>query len=347
MLDHDATGAKLTDYLGTHAHPDVARIVGAIAEAATGVASIIRRGPLEGALGANAGSANQDGDTQKALDLIADERFTAALRSAGAMGLVSEESETPQVLNPQGRLAVAIDPLDGSSNIDTNVSIGTIFSIYPAQGDDASEPRTYLAPGTAQLAAGFVIYGPHTALVFTLGAGTHIATLDPTGGQFYVTRLNVLVKEGSPEFAINASNYRHWHAPMQAYIDDCLEGSDGPRGRNFNMRWIASLVADAYRIFQRGGVFLYPADKRKGYERGRLRHLYEANPIAFLIEQAGGMASDGVRRILDVMPSGIHERIPLVFGSADKVMRVRRYLLEETQETETSPLFGRRGLLRN
>jgi fructose-1,6-bisphosphatase I len=346
MSEQDAIGAELADYLTAQARPDVARVINAIAEAAVGVAGIIRRGPLEGALGAATGSANQDGDGQKALDLIADERFVSGLKGAGVLGLVSEENDGPLPLDPSGKLVVAIDPLDGSSNIDTNVSIGTIFSLYPAQGADARNPATYLAPGSAQLAAGFVIYGPHTALVFSLGSGTHIATLDPAAERFYVTRLNVLVKEGSAEFAINASNYRHWHAPMQAYIDDCIEGADGPRGRNFNMRWIASLVADAYRIFMRGGVFLYPADKRKGYERGRLRHLYEANPIAFLIEHAGGMASDGIRRILDVTPQGIHDRIPLVFGSGDKVMRVRRYLLEETKDSEPSPLFGRRGLLR-
>lgn len=347
MSGHDAIGADLASYLAGESREDVAKIISGIAQAAIGVAAIIRRGPLEGALGANTGSANQDGDSQRALDLIADEKFMAALRDAGALGLISEESDAPLPLDPAGRLVVAIDPLDGSSNIDTNVSIGTIFSIYPAQGENAADCATYLAPGTAQVAAGFVIYGPHTALVFTLGNGTHIATLDPGAGQFYLTHLNVLVKEGSPEFAINASNYRHWHRPMQAYIDDCIEGADGPRGRNFNMRWIASLVADAYRIFMRGGVFLYPADKRRGYERGRLRHLYEANPIAFLIEQAGGMATDGVRRILDVMPSGAHERIPFIFGSADKVTRIKRYLLEETPDSEPSPLFGRRGLLRS
>jgi fructose-1,6-bisphosphatase I len=347
MSDHDVIGAELSAYLARETGPDVARIINGIAEAARGVAAIIRRGPLEGALGETMNSANQDGDSQKALDLIADEAFIAALRHAGAFGLVSEENTGPLPLDPEGKLVVAIDPLDGSSNIDTNVSIGTIFSVYPAQGKDATQAATYLAPGIEQRAAGFVIYGPHTALVFTLGNGTHIATLDPAAGIFLLTRYNVLVKEGSSEFAINASNYRHWHRPMQAYIDDCIEGVDGPRGRNFNMRWIASLVADAYRIFMRGGVFLYPADKRKGYERGRLRHLYEANPIAFLIEQAGGMASDGVCRILDTVPTGIHDRIPLVFGSTDKVTRVRRYLVEESPDSEPSPLFGRRGLLRS
>lgn len=347
MSEHDAMGAELTAFLAGETRPEIARIITGIAAAAVDVAAIIRRGPLEGALGETMGSTNQDGDSQRSLDLIADEAFMTALRAAGVKGVVSEENEAPVVLDPSGTLVVAIDPLDGSSNIDTNVSIGTIFSIYPPQGEDAAQPATYLAPGTAQVAAGFVIYGPHTALVFTLGNGTHIATLDPGTGTLSITRPHVLVKEGSPEFAINASNYRHWHRPMQAYIDDCIEGADGPRGRNFNMRWIASLVADAYRIFMRGGVFLYPADKRRGYEHGRLRHLYEANPIAFLIEQAGGMASDGVRRILDAPPTGVHARIPLVFGSADKVARIKRYLLEETSETSPSPLFGRRGLLRS
>ena len=191
-----------------------------------------------------------------------------------------------------------------------------------------------------------MIYGPQTALVFTTGQGTHIATLDPIVRTFIVTRQNIAIPEEASEFAINASNYRHWHPPVQAYIDDCIDGVEGPRARNFNMRWIASLVADAFRILVRGGVFLYPADTRKGYERGRLRHVYEASPIAMLVEQAGGGATDGVNRILDATPLSLHGRLPFIFGSLDKVARIRRYHLDGETSQDQSPLFGKRGLLR-
>jgi fructose-1,6-bisphosphatase I len=346
MSTTDAIGLDLPEFLVRHARADVARVVNTIAEVSVVMSGIIRRGPLDGALGMSTGALNNDGDSQKALDVLADEHFIEALRGAGVVALVSEERAKPELLDPEGNLLIAIDPLDGSSNIDTNVSIGTIFSVLPAPAGLAGSERAFLCAGHAQIAAGFVIYGPQTSLVFTTGNGTHVATLDSAARQFYITRTDVLVPEGSPEFAINASNYRHWHAPIQAYIDDCVEGIEGPRGKNFNMRWIASLVADAYRIFARGGVFLYPGDKRKGYERGRLRHLYEANPIAFLIEQAGGAATDGVNRILDAVPSGIHARIPFVFGSLDKVERIRRYHLETRESSDNSPLFGQRGLLR-
>ena len=346
MAGMQAIGTDLTSYLAREASPDVAGIISAIAQTAVLIAQTIRRGALEGALGAQVGAANQDGDAQKALDVLADQRFMEALRYAGAAAVISEEQAKPDILRAGGGLVVVIDPLDGSSNIDTNVSIGTIFSILRASEEELASGAAFRKPGSAQAAAGFVIYGPQTSLVFSTGAGTHFATLDVSAGQFRMTQLSVHVLEGSPEFAINASNYRHWHPPVQAYIDDLIEGADGPRGKNFNMRWIASLVADAYRIFVRGGVFLYPADQRKGYERGRLRHLYEANPIAFLVEQAGGAATDGVNRILDAVPQGIHDRIPFVFGSIDKVDRIRRYHLENIQSAEDSPLFGRRGLLR-
>ena len=346
MAGMQAIRTDLTSYLAREASPDVAGIISAIAQTAVLSAQTIRRGALEGALGAQVGAANQDGDAQKTLDVLADQRFMEALRYAGAAAVISEEQAKPDILRAGGGLVVAIDPLDGSSNIDTNVSIGTIFSILRASEEELASGAAFRKPGSAQAAAGFVIYGPQTSLVFSIGAGTHFATLDVSAGQFRMTQLSVHVLEGSPEFAINASNYRHWHPPVQAYIDDLIEGADGPRGKNFNMRWIASLVADAYRIFVRGGVFLYPADQRKGYERGRLRHLYEANPIAFLVEQAGGAATDGVNRILDALPQGIHDRIPFVFGSIDKVDRIRRYHLDNIQSAEDSPLFGRRGLLR-
>lgn len=339
-------GSTLEEALGSMAPASVASVILAIAQASLPVVDIIRSGPLAGALGAATGSDNADGDTQKALDVLADRQFSAGLKGSGVRAIASEELDDPLEIDASGSILVAIDPLDGSSNIDTNVSIGTIFSLLPAEQGRAPEVADFLQPGVKQLAAGFIIYGPQTSLLFTVGAGTHMATLDPAQGVYIITKLSLTIPEGSQEFAINASNYRHWHKPVQAYIDDCIEGADGPRGKNFNMRWIASLAADAYRIFMRGGVFLYPCDKRKGYERGRLRHVYEANPIALMIEQAGGQATDGINRLLDETPASLHGRIPFVFGSADKVTRIRRYHVDFGTPADTSPLFGKRGLLR-
>jgi fructose-1,6-bisphosphatase I len=347
MTNAQSVGVDLSTFLVGQTRPELTRVIESIAAASLTIVQIIRRGQLAGALGASMGATNQDGDAQKALDVIADERFMAVLRDAGVAGVVSEERPSPEIFNPKGSFLVAIDPLDGSSNIDTNASIGTIFSILPAPAAGTTSDDAFLQRGNAPLAAGFVIYGPQTSIIFSTGNGTHIATHDPDTNRFFMTRIAVTVPSGATEYAINASNYLHWHQPVQSFIDDCVNGAEGPRGTNFNMRWLASLVADAYRIFVRGGIFLYPADTRKGYERGRLRHLYEANPIAFLIEQAGGAATDGVNRILDIAPHSVHDRIPLVFGSLDKVERVRRYHLEEEISADRMPLFGKSGLLRN
>jgi fructose-1,6-bisphosphatase I len=260
---------------------------------------------------------------------------------------VSEEIGQATLLQPEAPLAVAIDPLDGSSNIDVNASIGTIFSILPAPDGTRLDPEVpFRQRGRAQVAAGFFIYGPQTSFVVSFGDGVHLFTLDRDAGAFVLVTDEITIPHDVPEYAINASNYWHWHDPVQRYIDDCVQGNDGPRGRNFNMRWIASLVADSYRIFMRGGVFLYPDDKRPGYERGRLRHLYEANPIAFLAEKAGGAATDCVTPILDITPKGVHDRVPFVMGSADKVERIRLYHVDPPSQTYNAPLFGRRGLLR-
>ena len=220
-----------------------------------------------------------------------------------------------------GALALAIDPLDGSSNIDVNVSIGTIFSIYPAA---KTAEASFLRPGSEQIAAGYMIFGPQCTLIATFGHGVQQWVLDPNTGRF--ERLADLPRMGpeTSEFAINASNKRHWPAPIQAFIDHLIAGADGPRGRNFNMRWIASLVAETHRILKRGGVFLYPGDSRRGYERGRLRHVYECAPIAFVITQAGGAATDGYHPILDAIPDSLHARTPFVFGTAPKVRRIAR-----------------------
>jgi fructose-1,6-bisphosphatase I len=304
---------------------DVAHVVHTLADSAKQIASLIALGSL---------------------DVRSHEIVMAGLKRTGVVAVASEESEQIVSLDGAGSLAVAVDPLDGSSNIDTNISIGTIFSILPAEGEYSSDLGPFGGPGRRQLGAGFFIYGPQTALVLTLRNGVDIFTLDPRMSDFRLTTVNARVKEGVREYAINASNYRHWEAPVRTYIDDCLSGADGLRGGNFNMRWIASLVAEAFRILARGGVFLYPADQRKGYENGRLRLLYEAAPIAFVMEQAGGMASTGRARILDLEAKSLHQRVPLIFGSTDKVMRLNRLHESPDIDVERSPLFTERGLFR-
>ncbi|WP_084705229.1 class 1 fructose-bisphosphatase [Beijerinckia mobilis] len=332
------------------AAPDLrgaARIIAAIAASAAELADLIALGGLAGKLGAQKGSANQDGDIQKELDVVANDVFVSALQQAGAGVVVSEELRDPLVLNSDGVLAIAIDPLDGSSNIDANVSIGTIFSIMPMLPAAADLRMHFLQPGHQQLASGFVIYGPQTSIVFTLGSGTTVFTLDRKEGQFRQAVEHVSIPRDSVEYAINASNTRHWSDAIQAFINACVKGTEGPLKRNHNMRWIASLVADCYRILMRGGLFLYPADQRTGYGEGRLRLLYEANPIAFLVEQAGGKATNCRQRILDVIPTDIHGRVPLVLGSADQVDLVQRYHADPQFYAEQAPLFGKRGLIRN
>jgi fructose-1,6-bisphosphatase I len=252
--------------------------------------------------------------------------------------------EAPVPLSAGAPINVALDPLDGSSNIETNVSIGTIFSLLPAPHGSSTEPAAFLRPGREQIAAGYVIYGPQTVLALTLGAGTDLFTLDPACGQFVRTQANVRVPPQAREFAINASNYRHWDTPVQTWFNDCLAGADGSRADNFNMRWTASMVAEAHRILVRGGVYLYPGDARQGYRNGRLRLIYEANPIAFLMEQADGQGSTGRERILDRVPRLLHERVPLVFGAREEVELIERYHLGKAPKGEISPLFGQRGL---
>ena len=336
-------GETLDAYLAAHAPGDLARVLNALAKASVPLVHLIRRGRLAGELDAAVGPAH-DGLPQKALDVFADEAFVNGLRGAGVKGVLSEERESPVKLDDAGTLLVAIDPLDGSSNIDANVSIGSFFSVLDAPNGNLQVAH-FLQPGAKQRAAGFVVYGPHVAFVFTTAAGVHKATLDPDSNTFRMSRFDARIPADSKEFAINASNSRYWPEPVRAYIEDCLEGDEGPRGRNLNMRWVASTVADVYRILARGGVYLYPEDSRPGYEHGRLRLLYEANPIAFLIEQAGGAAIDGFRRILDLQPESIHARTPLIFGSKEKVERIALYY-SEGSASQSAPLFGRRGLLR-
>ncbi len=325
----------------------VARALSRMGEAAVSLSTLISAPPLSGRLGAAAGSANSDGDGQRRLDLVAEDLFAGALRDAGIAAYLSEEVEAASLFDPEGLLAVAIDPLDGSSNIDVNAPIGTIFSILPMIPEAVESPTlAFRQTGRAQLAAGFFTYGPQTSLVVSFGHGVHLLVLNKNANEFILVDSQIKIPDNVPEYAINASNYRHWHEPVQSYIDDCVQGEEGPSGRNFNMRWIASLVADSYRIFMRGGIFLYPGDRRPGYEQGRLRLMYEANPVAFLAEQAGGAATDGIDPILDRKPHAPHQRVPFVMGSADKVERVRQYYMDLSPPVRDAPLFGRRGLLR-
>jgi len=314
------TALTLTKFLTQIAadQPAVAASVRALAGVAVELSATIARPDSTAQLGAVRGSANADGDDQKKLDVLADEMIATALAAVDHVAAyLSEERDAAIQLHDGGDVIVASDPLDGSSNIDTNVSIGTIFSILPASGGS-------LQPGRNQLASGIFVYGPQTTLLVTCGDGVFAFQLG-TDGQFHDMGWQVRMPAETSEFAINASNSRHWAAPVSRYIADCLAGSAGPRQRNFNMRWVGSLVADGWRIFRRGGIFLYPADARDGYDNGRLRLVYEASPMAFLVTQAGGRASDGRQDILDIVPDALHQRVPLVFGSANEVDEFVKY----------------------
>jgi fructose-1,6-bisphosphatase I len=324
----------------------VAGLVGEIARAAADMAEFISLGRLGAEGHAEVGGLNPDGDVQKKLDLFANDSFLGALRRAPVAAALSEELAEPLLLDSDAPLAVAIDPLDGSSNIDANLSIGTIFSILPALPGESNAKAHFLQPGRNQLAAGFVIYGPQCSFVLALPDKTSIFILDRRAGQFRQAIEAVRIPRESREYAINASNYRHWAPSVRTFIDDCVKGTEGPLGLDHNMRWTASLVAEAYRILSRGGVFLYPGDLRQGYSAGRLRLVYEANPIAFIAEQAGGNATDTVRRILDAVPANIHVRTPFVFGSSHLVHLIARYHTDPQFSAEHSPLFTRRGLMR-
>jgi fructose-1,6-bisphosphatase I len=297
---------------------------------------------------ATAGSGtNPDGDKQIGLDVFADQIFLDAARLAPVASYASEELSDPVLIDASAPLALAVDPLDGSSNVELDLSFGTIFSILPAlplNGQGALS--SFLQPGSRQLAAGFVIYGPRLALVISLGDGTHVFSFSESAGDYVLIARSIQIPKQAAEFAINASNYRHWEEGIRLYFDDCVKGIHGPRERDFNMRWLASLVVEAYRILMRGGVFLYPADKRPGYSKGRLRLVYEANPVAFLMEQAGGSATDGAEPILSLVPTSLHQRTPLVFGSGREVAKLTGYHSDAAAIGERSPLFAHRGLFR-
>ena len=315
--------------LDGHIPPELRLLIEVVARACKGISQAVNKGALGDAMG-SAGSENVQGEIQKKLDIIANEVLIEANEWGGHLAaMASEEMDSIYVVPnryPQGEYLLMFDPLDGSSNIDVNVSIGTIFSVLkkPEGRAEVSE-NDFLQAGNQQVAAGYCVYGPQTTLVLTVGDGVAMFTLDREQGSFVLTEENVQIPADTQEFAINMSNMRHWDAPVRRYIDECLEGKEGIRGKDFNMRWIASMVADVHRILTRGGVFLYPWDKREPEKAGKLRLMYEANPMSWLIEQAGGAATNGKQRILDIEPTQLHERVSVMLGSKNEVERVTAY----------------------
>jgi fructose-1,6-bisphosphatase I len=308
---------------------DLRLLIEVVARACKAISNTVAKGALADVLG-GAGSENVQGEAQKKLDVISNEILLEANEWGGHLAaMASEEMEMPfQIPHryPKGEYLLLFDPLDGSSNIDVNVSIGTIFSVLRCpEGVTEPDDLAFLQPGTKQVAAGFAVYGPATQLVLTLGHGVAVFTLDREQGSFVLTQEDVKIPEETAEFAINMSNQRHWEAPVKRYIDELMAGKTGPRGKDFNMRWIASMVADLFRILTRGGVFMYPVDSKR--PAGRLRLMYEANPMAMIVEQAGGAATNGRQRILDIQPEELHQRVGLVIGSKAEVERVTRYHL--------------------
>jgi fructose-1,6-bisphosphatase I len=326
---------SLTQYLveqqRQHGHipAQLRLLIEVVARACKRISISVNKGALGDVLG-SAHSENVQGEVQKKLDIIANEVLIEANEWGGALAaMASEEMEGIYVVPnryPQGEYLLLFDPLDGSSNIDVNVSIGTIFSVLkkPDEHQGVSE-SDFLQPGKQQVAAGYCVYGPQTTLVLTVGDGVAMFTLDREQGSWVLTQDGVQIPEDTKEFAINMSNMRHWAPPMKRYIDECLAGKTGPRGKDFNMRWIASMVADVHRILTRGGVFMYPWDQREPDKAGKLRLMYEANPMSFLVEQAGGAATNTQQRMLDVTPDKLHQRVSVVLGSKNEVERVTAY----------------------
>ncbi len=322
---------KLSEYLSQQLaenpslQRDLGKLVLDLAQAVKEIALLTSQGALAGVLG-SLESQNVQGETQKKLDVLSDEILIQTLRSGNLVaGIASEENDEP-ITNPKGGSFLCLfDPLDGSSNIDVNVSVGTIFAIYEANQERSPELADYLQPGRKQIAAGYAIYGPATMLVFSLGNGTNGFTFDATSGEFILTHPKIQIPADTSEFAINTSNERFWEPPVSRYINECKKGKTDVRGRDFNMRWIASMVADVHRILMRGGIFMYPKDNKDPSKPGRLRLMYEANPMSFVVEQAGGLGSTGRQRILDIKPESIHQRIPVVLGSKNEVERVEQY----------------------
>lgn len=312
----------LSDHLSS-ANPALAGLILAVADACVEIAGVVRRG---GAEHSAAVSVNVQGEVQKGLDVLANDiLIRVAARSPALVAMGSEEMDDiipVRDLGPDGGYFLLFDPLDGSSNIDVNISVGTIFSVLPAPAADPARPAAegdLMQPGRNQVAAGYVVYGPQVTLVLTLGDGVAAFTLDPETNAWTLTAQRMTVPARTGEYAINASNHRHWAPPVQRYVDELLAGKEGPRGRNFNMRWVGSMVADLHRILTRGGVFLYPWDRREPDRAGKLRLMYEANPMSLLVREAGGAAFDGVTDMLDVEVTGLHQRVSVMIGSVEEV----------------------------
>ncbi len=313
----------LPGYLAAEQTPDdtVKAVIGVIADACVQISRVVASGAILGNLGA-AGQKNVQDEEQKKLDIITNDMLREALKACQPVaGLASEELDEIETTGRSGGFLVTFDPLDGSSNIDVNVSVGTIFSILPAPDGREPTEADFLLPGRRQVAAGYAVYGPQTMLVLTLSKGVAAFTLSADGA-WLLTHEALAVPADTSEFAINMSNQRHWAEPVRRYIDGCLQGKDGPRGKNFNMRWVASMVADVHRIMMRGGIFMYPWDAREPDKPGKLRLLYEANPMSLIVERAGGKATDGQTAILDLQPTKLHQRVPVVLGSAHEVDQV-------------------------
>lgn len=318
---------RLRNFLEQHCDkPALTAVIDGLMVACKDIAYKVQLGALAGVLG-SADKENVQGENQKKLDVIANDLIKIALRGMPQVkGLASEEEADPVACNANGEFLVLFDPLDGSSNIDVNVTVGTIFSVLQANPeDDANYESTYLQIGREQIAAGYVLYGPSTLLVLTVGKGVYSFTLDPRVGEFYLQREKIRVPATTKEFAINMSNQRFWLPQMQNYVNDLLRGEDGPLGKRYNMRWIASMVAEIHRILTRGGIFMYPYDSREPNKPGKLRLMYEGNPMSMLIEQAGGKATTAFEDIMKVEPTSIHQRVSVVMGSADEVDTVVNY----------------------
>jgi fructose-1,6-bisphosphatase I / sedoheptulose-1,7-bisphosphatase len=331
---------------------DLGALLVDVAAAVKTIAAMTAKGALGGYLGEH-GSRNLQGETQQKLDVLAHEVMIRSCEWGGLLaGMVSEELPEPCAIPAEyarGRYLLAFDPLDGSSNTDVNVSVGTIFSVLRHESSTPPTAAEYLQPGVQQVAAGYAIYGPATMLVLSVGKGTHGFTLDREIGNFILTHPDLQIPVDSSEFAINTSNARFWEPPVHRYVTECQAGKSGIRNRDFNMRWIASLVAEVHRILMRGGVFMYPKDCKDPARPGRLRLLYEANPISLLVEQAGGRATTGCQRLMEIVPQSLHQRVPLIMGSRHEVERIERYHAEHLSGTDRpfiSPLFNERSLFR-
>jgi len=333
QIGHTITQFIIEEQRRAKATGDFTSLLNDIFTACKTISNAVNRGALLGVLG-SAGSENVQGETQKKLDIVTNEIMINANEWGGHLaGMASEEMEDIYPIPaqyPRGKYLLVFDPLDGSSNIDVNISVGTIFSIMRCP-DGVTDPteKDFLQPGTKQVCAGYALYGPSTIMVMTTGHGVNGFTLDQNVGEFILTNPDMKIPENTREYAINTSNTRFWEEPARRYIEECMAGKDGPRGENFNMRWVASMVAEVHRILTRGGIFMYPKDSKDPKMEGKLRLMYEANPMSYIVEQAGGASSTGRERIMAMQPRELHQRVPVILGSKNEVERVVSYHLSE------------------